>query len=651
MRNEKLMWRNALLALAAAALFITGLGVIIYVGIARDRIVPTPTPTLVRPTAVPEPSDTAVVSSSPTVFSTSPSLPSVMGTVREYSPGALIIVITPIEGSVEQIIVPENLEITWVNGRRASPKDIVIGETVYAEGEIDSLGRMIAQRLVIMHETAQVTETPTPVVSPSIVAVPTQPTAAPGAWMGEYYANPTLSGSPAVVREDPEINFQWALGSPASGIPTDGFSVRWRGRRTLSEGGYRFYAYSDDGVRLWVNGALVIDQWRDQSPTMSTGTRYLKAGEYDIQVEYYEGVANAQIRVWWDYKGPYPDWKGDYYDNPNLAGDPVVVRNDADIHFDWGADAPVPEMPADGFSVRWRRTVDFEEGAYRFDAEVDDGIRVRVDGVQIIDGWKESRIEPYVGYIWLSKGLHNVHVEYLEMAGDASVDLWWSRVTSYPHWKGEYYTNPDLAGDPAFVVDDEEIAFNWDVGSPRYGIPADNFSVRWTRTLAFDEGSYTFWAMADDGVRLYLDDELLIDEWHDSPATRYEKIVALDAGDHTIVVEYYERGGQALAAAGWERDGTPTPTLTYTPSPSPTATGTPQPTLTPQLTRTPTETPVLATTTPTATTEPATATNTAVPPTATWTPAPTETETLTPEPTMTETVVEPTATSTQTAYP
>ena len=93
-----------------------------------------------------------------------------MGTVREYSSGALIIVITPIEGNVEQIIVPENLEITWVNGRRASPKDIVIGETVYAEGEIDSLGRMIAQRLVIMHETAQVTETPTPVVSPSIVA-------------------------------------------------------------------------------------------------------------------------------------------------------------------------------------------------------------------------------------------------------------------------------------------------------------------------------------------------------------------------------------------------------------------------------------------------------------------------------------------------
>jgi hypothetical protein len=76
-----------------------------------------------------------------------------------------------------------------------------------------------------------------------------------------------LSGDATLIRQDAAIDFDWGSGSPASGLPTDGFAVRWRGRWQLAEGAYRFYAYTDDGVRIWVDGAVIIDQWRDQNVT------------------------------------------------------------------------------------------------------------------------------------------------------------------------------------------------------------------------------------------------------------------------------------------------------------------------------------------------------------------------------------------------
>ena len=55
-------------------------------------------------------------------------------------------------------------------------------------------------------------------------------------------------------------------------------------------------------------------------------------------------------------------WKGEYWANPGLSGEPALVRNDGAIDFDWGHDAPTPELPADRFSVHWTRVAVLEEG-------------------------------------------------------------------------------------------------------------------------------------------------------------------------------------------------------------------------------------------------------------------------------------------------
>lgn len=116
---------------------------------------------------------------------------------------------------------------------------------------------------------------------------------------GEYFNNKTLSGTPTLVTcENWPINYNWGTGSPAPGIGTDNFSVRWTGTAQFSAGTYNFVALSDDGIRVWLDNVLIINAWRDQGPTPYLVNRVLTAGAHTIKVEYYEntGAAIAQFR-------------------------------------------------------------------------------------------------------------------------------------------------------------------------------------------------------------------------------------------------------------------------------------------------------------------------------------------------------------------
>jgi uncharacterized protein YraI len=120
-----------------------------------------------------------------------------------------------------------------------------------------------------------------------------------GDWTGQYFNNKTLTGSPVLTRNDSQINFNWGSGSPATNIASDNFSVRWNRTLNFAAGRYRFTATSDDGIRMWVNGQLVINGWSDHQPQTFTGDIDLPNGSIPLQVEYYEGVGGAQVQVSW----------------------------------------------------------------------------------------------------------------------------------------------------------------------------------------------------------------------------------------------------------------------------------------------------------------------------------------------------------------
>ncbi len=133
-------------------------------------------------------------------------------------------------------------------------------------------------------------------------------------------------------------------------------------------------------------------------------------------------------------------------------------------------------------------------------------------------------------------------------------NTWNGRLTWEPvhGWWGEYFNNETLSGDPVFVRDDHEINFDWEAGSPDPCVNADNFSIRWTRTLPFEAGTYCFNVFHDDGARLRIDDVLVLDKW--GWGREWDAITrTLTAGNHTIEMDALELGGWASAKLSWAR--------------------------------------------------------------------------------------------------
>jgi len=112
---------------------------------------------------------------------------------------------------------------------------------------------------------------------------------------GEYFNNEQLTGDPALVRTDKTVAFKWGDDSYISGGPVDHFSIRWTGYfipKTTDD--YKFYTSADDGVRLYIDGEPVIDDWKRHAETLDSFGKRLEAGKpYQIKLEYFEATGGA----------------------------------------------------------------------------------------------------------------------------------------------------------------------------------------------------------------------------------------------------------------------------------------------------------------------------------------------------------------------
>ena len=134
-----------------------------------------------------------------------------------------------------------------------------------------------------------------------IDAGPVPPEALPGGLRVEYFANDNLSGKPALVQTEKNIDHEWLGGWPLEGKKEKGFSARWTGRiRFPQSGPARLVTRTDDGVRVYLDGERVLDDWVDHGarPTPSKRLTVEANRDYDLKVEYYDrgGWACAQLR-------------------------------------------------------------------------------------------------------------------------------------------------------------------------------------------------------------------------------------------------------------------------------------------------------------------------------------------------------------------
>ena len=250
-------------------------------------------------------------------------------------------------------------------------------------------------------------------------------------------------------------------------------------------------------------------------------------------------------------------WRAEYYDNASLLGEPVLVREDAELDFNWILDSPAPGIPADNFSARWSRLILFEGGDYRFFADADDGVKVYVAGWPVIDEWNTNKPVIHEGkFAGVGSGLHEVVVEYFESGGHARIRVWGEKSEFVEEaWRAEYYNNSELQDPAVFVRRDATIDFDWGEGAPDYRLAGNHFSVRWQQTRYLLAGDYRFIAqVADrDRVKIYLDDWLLVDEYKEENGTVAGYFSQVGAGNHTIKVEYFEEVGRAAIKFRWEQ--------------------------------------------------------------------------------------------------
>jgi hypothetical protein len=118
---------------------------------------------------------------------------------------------------------------------------------------------------------------------------------------GQYYAGRDFREQ-LLGRIDPVIDFTWGDDEQVDPVvPLNDFSVRWTGVVTPPTAGkWTFTINSDDGVRLWIDGKQIIDQWVDQAPTDASGSIELKkARPLDIRLEYYQATSGKRIQLYW----------------------------------------------------------------------------------------------------------------------------------------------------------------------------------------------------------------------------------------------------------------------------------------------------------------------------------------------------------------
>ncbi|MGH3864455.1 PA14 domain-containing protein [Actinokineospora sp.] len=385
----------------------------------------------------------------------------------------------------------------------------------------------------------------------------------PPAYQAEYWNNPDGGSGPAIPTRPPDlaraeeaVNGVWYSGSPGAPITPDNFVARWSRTDVLSAGLYRFSGVSDDGIRVFVDDIPIVNLWQPQSAPFSVD-KVLTAGPHDIRVEYFESGGDAQAVVSYSRVGDVRPEDGyftaNYFGNSELAGAPVLIRDEPRIDHRWAGASPGPQVPVDNFSARWTKTVRVPAGDYKFTTTTDDGVRLFVDGALVIDYWVLQGPTAHSAVVTLAEGPHQIVMEYFEAGAGATALLEYGPTTEPPPpavdpFAAEYFGNPDLAGPPTVTRSDVAIDFDWgQSGSPDPAVPTDFFSARWTRTKDYPAGAYRFTVSGDDGIRLSVDSVLVIDGWRDQWLTSYTADVDLAAGDHTVVIEYYDRTGGAIA--------------------------------------------------------------------------------------------------------
>ncbi|HEX8699228.1 MAG TPA: PA14 domain-containing protein [Myxococcaceae bacterium] len=379
---------------------------------------------------------------------------------------------------------------------------------------------------------------------------------------GRYFNNTTLANPFALNRVDTTVNFAWGTGSPAASVNADNFSTRWTGDVITPAGAnmtgrYWFYTQSDQGVRLWVNGKLIIDNWTSHTTTVDSGSIYLEAGKrYGVMLEYFEGTGDANITLQWNP----PNSLSSVIPSANLTpalNSPVTVRI---------------RSPLDRTAYRAPASVNVDVDAV--------GLFATINSVELFMNGNSLGPKNAPPFQWpVTLSAQGVYVFTAKATGTATnsqgqpvqlVQFSRSAAVSATQAPSPNGTGAGLTADYfngtnfnkfEFTRSENTVVLDGNVNSP---LPEDilnpnGFSVRWTGSMvpAYSQ-AYTFSVNANHPARVWVNNVKIIDT-QANPGVTVSAPVGLSAGQTVPVqVEYLKNSStDTLMKLFWESQSEP----------------------------------------------------------------------------------------------
>jgi hypothetical protein len=366
-----------------------------------------------------------------------------------------------------------------------------------------------------------------------------------------------LGTTPVLTRTDATIDFSWGANAPGAGVQSNLFSARWTGQVLAPvTGAYTFATSSDDGVRMWLNGQQIINNWTDHATTTNTSAAISLTGgtKYDLVLEFYENAGGAVARLLWSYPGQaqqvipqvqlFPS--ANVQPSVNAGADRTITLPNGTtltgtasddgqptppgiMTYGWSAvSGPgTPNSVSFGTASALTTTASFSQaGTFTLRLTVSDGALSATDDVVVV-------------------------VNAAPPPGSTGTGL-----------LGRYYNDPSATSHftttPVLTRTDATIDFSWGANAPGAGVQSNLFSVRWTgQVLAPITGNYTFVTSSDDGIRVWVNGQQVINNWTDhGTTTNTSAAISLTGGTkYDVVVEYYENAGGAVARLLWMYPG------------------------------------------------------------------------------------------------
>ncbi|MBF0258619.1 MAG: PD40 domain-containing protein [Desulfamplus sp.] len=374
-----------------------------------------------------------------------------------------------------------------------------------------------------------------------------------GAW---YFDNKNLSGLPVYYETTEEINYDWQDTIPRDKVgKKDEFSVLWEGDFDFPiSSDYIFSATADDGIRIYVDGSIVVDRWSGAAGVGRTEvTTYITSGTHTVRVEYFENTGAALAKVLW---GPKNTFTEKYYTNTSFSGTPAITNeslyfNNNEFNKSW-------PNASSGHSSKFEGYFYFTAGDYDFITLQDDGMKVWVDNDLIFSHWDATSLKAQIHKKSVTEGWHRIRMDYVNYGGPGFAVVRWVEHKDN-EWTVTYYYNGlprdilkkslDTSGDAGSGF---ELA--WGNGAPdttvNNAVGSDNFAVEWEGDLDFEAAPYLFTLFADDRMKLWIDGVQVMTQTLGSHSA---EAIPMSARKYHIKVRFEEDGGYAAASAKWHK--------------------------------------------------------------------------------------------------